>query len=140
MNLVPRRGIFDFDDMLGLWAPPRGTLSASGAFSPRVDVKDMKDHYQISAELPGVDKKDIEVSLQDGVLTISAETRQEDVEEKDGKVVRQERRYGKYSRSFDVGAGVQEADIKATFKDGVLTLEAPKAEPKAPEVRRIAIH
>jgi HSP20 family protein len=54
-------------------------------------------------------------------------------------VIRQERRYGKYMRSFNLGAEVQEEDIKASFKDGVLKLEAPKLAPRAPERRRISV-
>ena len=139
MNLRTRRGLFDFDDLFDFWAPLRGTENASGAFTPRVDIKDMKDHYEITAELPGVDKKDLEVSLDNGVLSIAAETRQEQVEEKDGKVIRQERRYGRFVRSFDLGTDVQESEIAATFKDGILTLKAPKRAPQVPAAKQIKV-
>lgn len=139
MNLVPRRSLFDFDDLFDLWGPLRTAESATGAFTPRVDVKELDDHYEITAELPGVKKEDLDVSLHDGVLTISAETRQEDVEEKNGKVIRQERRYGKYVRSFNLGGDVQEADIAAAFKDGILRLTAPKRTPQAPTAKRIKV-
>ena len=69
----------------------------------------------------------------------TAETEKEDKEEKEGKVIRKERRYGRYSRSFHVGDGVTEADINASFKDGVLKLQVPKKEAPAPERRRISI-
>lgn len=139
MNLVPRRSLFDFDDLFDLWGPMRGAEAAKGAFTPRVDIKDKKDCYEITAELPGVKKEDLQVTLRNGMLTIEAETRQEDKEEKDGKLIRQERRYGRFLRSFDVGADLKEADINASFKDGVLTVTAPKVEPKAPEARRIEV-
>ena len=73
------------------------------------------------------------------MLTLEAETSKEEKEEKKGKVIRQERRYGKFMRSFNLGADVQESDIKASFKDGVLTLEAPKIVEKVQERRRIEV-
>ncbi|MGE0487468.1 MAG: Hsp20/alpha crystallin family protein [Gammaproteobacteria bacterium] len=139
MSLVPRRSFFDFDDLFDLWTPRRGVESAGGALAPRVDVKDMKDHYEITAEMPGVKKEDLDVSLHNGVLSISAETKQEKVEEKDGKVIRQERRYGRYMRSFDLGPDVSEGDIEASFADGILKVKAPKSAPKPPTATRIKV-
>ena len=141
MSLIPRNSLFDFDNIFeNFWAPMRpGTESPNAAFMPRVDIKDNKDHIEISAELPGVKKEDIHVTLENGVLTLSAESHQEDKEEKEGKIIRQERRYGKYIRSFSIGSGIQESDIKASFKDGVLKLSAPKAKETEPEKRRIEI-
>lgn len=138
MNLVPRRSLFDLDDLFDAWGPLRGE-GGRNAFAPRVDIKDKKDCYEITAELPGVKKEDLHVTLRNGMLTIEAETRQEDKEEKDGKLIRQERRYGRFLRSFDVGNEVQESEISATFADGVLKLTAPKHQPKAPEARRIEV-
>lgn len=142
MNLIPRGSLFDFDSALeNFWAPvSRPQNSTDVSFVPRVDVSEKKDAYEIKAELPGIDKKDIDVTLENGILSISAESRQEDKEEKDGRVIRQERRYGKFVRSFKVGADVKEKDIKADFKDGLLSLRVPKAEEKAPVSRRIEIH
>lgn len=140
MNLTPRRSVFDIDNFFDVWAPPmQGSAAAPGTFSPRVDVKDKEDHVEISAELPGVKKEDIDITLENGILTLTAESRHEDKEEKEGRTVRQERRYGKYMRSFDLGTGVKEDDIKANFSDGVLTLNAPKAKEKTPEAKHIQI-
>ena len=108
-------------------------------FAPRVDIKEADGHYEITAELPGVARDDIHVHVRDGILTLEAETSQEDKEEEEGKVIRQERRYGKYMRSFNLGQDIKEADIKASFKDGVLRLEAPKQLPAEPERRRIKV-
>jgi HSP20 family protein len=108
-------------------------------FAPRVDIREVDDHYEITAELPGVAKEDIHVHVKDGILTLEAETTQEDKEEKEGKIIRQERRYGKFMRSFNLGSDVEESDIKASFTDGVLKLQAPKMVEKAPERRRISI-
>ncbi len=139
MNLVPRRSLFDFDDLFDVWGPHRGAEATKGAFMPRVDIKDKKDCYEITAELPGVKKEDLHVTLRNGVLSIEAEVRQEDKEEKDGKLIRQERRYGKFLRSFDVGNEIKESDINAAFEDGVLCVIAAKVQPKAPEARRIEV-
>ncbi|MEZ5572418.1 MAG: Hsp20/alpha crystallin family protein [Halioglobus sp.] len=139
MSLIPRNNLFDIDRFFNdSW--PQLSESQTGTFlAPRVDIKDVGEHYEITAELPGVDKKDIHVHVKDGILTLEAESTSEDQEKVKGKVIRQERRYGKFMRSFNLGADVQESDIKAAFKDGVLTLEAPKMAEKVPERRRIEI-
>lgn len=141
MSLIPRNSLFDFERFFDdAWAPFQNAPSRVGAFSPRVDVRDKGTKYEISAELPGVDKQDIHINLQAGVLTIEAETRQEDQEEKDGKLIRQERRYGKFVRSFDLGNQVHEGDIRATFENGVLKLEAPKTDTTQTAAKRIEIN
>ncbi|MEE4193009.1 MAG: Hsp20/alpha crystallin family protein [Halieaceae bacterium] len=142
MSLIPRGSFFDSDRFVDdFWAPLRREGEATSAFfAPRVDIKDKDDHFEITAELPGVAKDDIHLTLADGVLTLEAEARQEDKEEKDGKVIRQERRYGKLMRSFNLGSEVHDDDISADFKDGVLTLKAPKRAEPAPTTRRISVN
>ena len=142
MKMVPKnffKGNRLFDDF---WAPIAWDDDfMEEFFAPRVDVKDCKDHYEITAELPGVRKDDIKVSLVDGMLTLEAEVRKEDKEEKAGRFIRQERRYGKLMRRFNLGEDVKEKDIDARFEDGVLKLRAPKHELKAAEKHhRIAVH
>ena len=139
MSLIPRNSLFDVDQLLeNFWTPLRSGAGVS--FSPRVDINEKKDRFEITAELPGVDKKDIQLTLENGMLSIAAETRQESKDERDGKVIRQERRYGKFLRSFDLGSAVKESDIDAKFKDGVLTLLVPKVESSVPSSHRIEIH
>jgi HSP20 family protein len=139
MSLILRNNLFDVDRFFNDSWPQMADSKAGTFFAPRVDIKEGENHYEITAELPGVDKKDIHVHVNDGVLTLEAESSNEEQEEKAGKVIRQERRYGKFMRSFNLGTDVQESDIKATFKDGVLTLEAPKVVEKVQERRRIEI-
>lgn len=139
MSLIPRSNLFDIDRFFGDAWPQQYESRGGSFFAPRVDIKEANNHYEISAELPGVAKEDIHIHVKDGVLTLEAETSKEDKEEKDGKVIRQERRYGKFMRSFNLGTDVREDDIKASFKDGVLKLEAPKLVPKAAERRRISV-
>lgn len=121
-------GLFsDFDEMFDDFRRPV-RREGGGAFAPAVDVTEKEDAYHIHADLPGVSKDDLDISFQDGVLTINAETRQEKKEEKEGRVIRQERRYGKFVRSMRLGDSVDVEKIKADYKDGVLELVLPKAE------------
>lgn len=100
------------------------------------DVKESEDEYQIEMDLPGFAKEDVNASLKDGYLTISAEHKQEKEEKDDeNKFIRRERYQGTCRRSFYVGGHITEEDIKAKFKDGVLTLLVPKKE-KQPEVEQ----
>ena len=131
---------FDFDSLFdNFFAPANWKAQGENFFSPKVDIKDKQDHYLIQAELPGVSKDDIHITLQDGVLSLEAEVKQEDKEEKDGKLIRQERRYGRIQRSFTVGNTVQEHDISASFKDGILTIKAPKKTDSGSERKQIRI-
>ena len=138
---VSKGSIFDIDRLFDhFWAPAgKSELAESGIFAPRVDIKELKDGYEITAELPGVNKDAISVTVQEGVLTLSAEASEEKKEEKEGKVIRQERRYGKYMRSFNLGGDIHEDNISATFENGVLHLKVPKAAEKAPQQRRITV-
>lgn len=140
MSLIPRNNLFDIDRFFNdSW--PQAVESQTGTFfAPRVDIKDVDDHYEITAELPGVARKDVHVHVKDGILTLEAESSEENKEEAEGKIIRQERRYGRYMRSFNLGSDVQEADIHASFKDGVLKLQAPKLVEKEVERRRIDIN
>jgi HSP20 family protein len=140
MNLIPRNSLFDFDSVLDSFWAPVSRSSGDVPFTPRVDVTEHKKNYEINAELPGIDKNDIDVTLENGILTIQAESRHEEKQEEEGRLIRQERRYGKYVRSFNLGGDVKEKDIKAEFKDGVLKLRVPKVEEKKPVSRRIEIH
>lgn len=107
-----------------------------GAF--RTDVTDEGDHYLLEADLPGFNKEDIHLELDDDTLTIRAE-RHSNVEKKEKhQVVRVERSYGSYSRSFDL-TGIQVDGIKANYRHGVLQLTLPKKEETRPVSRKIEI-
>ena len=103
----------------------------------RTDIREEGDKYVLEAELPGFDKGDIKLDVKDGILTISAEHSAEQNAGK-GNYVRRERRYGSFSRSFDI-SGIDEAGITAAYNNGILELTLPKAVPVVPESRRIAI-
>ena len=112
-----------------------GLDSAIAGF--RADIVDKGDKLVLQAELPGFSKDEIKLDLHDGMLKISAE-HSENNEEKNDNYVRRERRYGAFSRSFNV-SNIQEDKIKASYQNGVLTLELPKAEPEVEKARRIEI-
>ena len=107
---------------------------ALGEWAPTVDVTEDKDAVTVKAELPGVEQKDIGVSLQDGVLTIKGEKHAEK-EEKDKRHHRVERSYGAFVRSIRLPAAVETGKVTATCKDGVVTITLPKA----PEAKGTAI-
>lgn len=104
---------------------------------PTVDICETAGEYVIQAELPEVKKDDVKVTLEEGVLTIQGQRRQEK-DEKTTKYHRIERSYGTFVRSFSLPDQVNESGVKAEFKDGVLNLHIPKSEkatPRAIEVK-----
>ncbi len=103
----------------------------------RADIRETEKEWLIDAELPGVDKKDIHIDLDDGILTIFVEQKDEVNEEKEN-YVRRERTYGSYKRSFYV-EDVKEDQIKAVYKDGILSVTLPKIEPEEKQKVKIDI-
>ena len=103
----------------------------------RTDVVDTGDAYKLDAELPGFNKDDIKIDVENDVLTISAERKMDNAENKPN-FVKRERFYGSFSRSFDV-SGIEVDGIQAAYNDGVLTLTMPKKVETAPASRRLEI-
>lgn len=106
-------------------------------WTPSVDISETDGGYLIKAELPEVKKEDVKVTVENGVLTLQGERRQE-TEEKGRRYHRIERSYGSFVRSFALPESVDESGVKAEYKDGVLNLHIPKSErvkPKAIEVK-----
>lgn len=103
----------------------------------RVDVRDQGDHYLLEADLPGMPREQVHVDVEDGVLTISAEQKNEVNEEKNNYVYN-ERRYGRMQRSFALDQ-IQEDAITAEYKDGVLSLKLPKKSAPEQGKRRIEL-
>lgn len=115
------------------------SLSDSAFNMPATDISENENAFSISAELPGMKKEDIKVSLHDGVLSIEAESKSEH-EEKGEKQIRTERRYGKFVRRFTLGSNVDEHRVEARFEDGVLKLNIPKMrESDAPKPKSIPV-
>ena len=103
----------------------------------KTDVRETEKTYELDIDLPGFKKDEIQIELKDGYLTVSAEKGlDEDEEDKKGKYIRKERYAGAMSRSFYVGEGVTQEDIKAKYEDGILRLSVPKKEAKAVENKK----
>ena len=133
----PMRNLFSLHNEVGqifgdLFASNEGgTAMEETAWVPTVDVSETENGFEIHAELPGVAKDDLHVSVKDNLLTLSGEKRQEKVD--DTQNYRSvERRYGSFQRRFTLPREVATDDIKAEFSDGVLTLSIPKPEAAKP--------
>jgi HSP20 family protein len=128
-----------FDDFFRGWGlEPFGALREGWqAFSPSVDVVETDKEIKVAVELPGLEEKEIDVSLSPTMLTISGEKRQEK-EEKGHNYVRAERSYGSFKRSIPLPSEVDASKADAVFQKGVLTVTLPKAV-KAEARKRIAI-
>ena len=126
MMLIPRRNSFDlFEDVFG-----DSFFKEHESQFMKTDIREKDDKYLIDIDLPGYEKENIKIMVEDGYLTIQATMNTENEEEDKGKFVRKERYTGTCSRSFYVGEEVKGDDIKASFKKGILTLEVPKFDEK----------
>lgn len=101
----------------------------SETFSPKIDISEEKDKINVVAEIPGVKKQDIKITLQDNILTIEGEKKQE-TEKKEKNYYRSERMFGSFKRSFTLPAEVDSEKVEAKFEDGMLNISLKKLEPK----------
>ena len=121
---------------LGLHGQPQGSATAT-AWAPALDISERRDAYLVTVELPGVEADDLDITLEDGLLTIQGE-RQFTSESSEQRFHRVERRYGAFRRSITLPAHVMAEGIQASFEDGVLQIVVPKmeeAKPKRIQVR-----
>jgi HSP20 family protein len=127
-----------FPSMLERWARLSGSGEKSIDWSPSADISETDQEYLIRASLPAVRKEDVKVTVEDGMLTVSGERRQQD-EQKDEKLHKVESFYGSFSRSFSLPEGIDASAIRAESKDGVLTIHVPKtrAETKKPTTIKV---
>ena len=102
----------------------------------KTDIKENENDYNIDIDLPGFDKEDIKIDIESGYLNVSAKKESNNEEKEDGRYVRRERYLGECSRSFYVGDSLNEEDIKATFKNGTLSLVVPKEDKKKIEEKK----
>ena len=124
-----------FDPFAGFPSLPR---LRGGLADVKFDVSESEDAIEISAELPGIDQKDVELTLAEGVLTIKGEKKTE-TEEKEKDYYCRERRFGSFVRSFRVPDSVDEAKVKASFDKGVLEVVLPKRPEVKAKAKKIAI-
>jgi HSP20 family protein len=117
-----------FNRMLGEWPGPMNLLDRRlGNWIPQVDMSETEKEVRLTAELPGIEEKDLDVSLVDGALTIKGEKREEHEEEK-GDLHHSERQYGMFERTIPLPAGVAVDKVQASFKKGVLKIILPKTK------------
>jgi len=118
-----------FESPLAEWT---GTAQLLSGWTPALDVYEDKENFIVKAELPGMKREDINVSLHDGALSISGE-RQSETKHEDAEVHRTERFYGRFQRTVALPASVAADKVKAQYKDGVLTVTLPKTEEAKPK-------
>jgi HSP20 family protein len=128
----------DINRLFDAFMSPFDGSTTQYAVTPKLDIAELKDKFEIKAELPGMDEKDINLSLNDGLLTISGEKKAE-TEQKDKGYYLKECSYGTFSRSVRLPDNIAEDKISANFKKGVLFIDMPKKEPQEPKTRKIEI-
>ena len=135
MMLVPRRNFDLFDDFFD-----DNFFNKKEKNLMKTDIKEKKDKYVIEMDLPGFEKENIKIELNNGYLTISGK-QENKIDEEEEKFVHKERFYGECTRSFFVGDNIKEEDIDAEFKNGILKIDIPKKEEQKelPETKQIEI-
>jgi HSP20 family protein len=119
-------------------SPFGGLTQAFNTWAPAVDLYEDKDNVIVKAELPGMKKEDIDVSLREGMLTISGE-RKFEREEGKGETYRSERFFGRFQRSVVLPTAVNDAKVNAAYKDGILTITLPKSEEAKPKQIEVSV-
>jgi HSP20 family protein len=128
-----------FDEVFGTSLVSYVMPETRGLFTPRTDIKETKNRIEIVSEMPGMDTKDIEVSVHNGVLTITGEKKVEK-EEKETDYQHVERSYGCFSRSISLPDTVDIDKIESTYKHGVLTVTVPKTEQASSQTKKITVN
>lgn len=126
-----------FDDLVPFSWLGGETGTVMDSWMPRTDISEDEKEYVIRMDIPGMDKSDIKVNIQDGRITVTGERKKESTDEKKD-VIRSERSYGSFYRSFSLPDTVLEEKIEASFRDGVLKLVVPKAEEMKPKSIKVS--
>ena len=131
-----------FDDIVGKQFPEInqqvGVNPFQGTAYPKVNVYEYDTKIGVIAEIPGLDKKDLNVEVEDGVLTVSGE-KSHGFDEGKAKVLRRELKHSSFKRQFTLGEQLDGDNISANFKDGILSIEIPKIEPELPKKHFVKI-
>lgn len=148
-NLTRWNPVNEFDDLMNRYNRLFGLTRSNGEregkdlfsrsdWAPAVDIKETPEAFTIEAELPGMAKEDVKVTVHDGVLSIQGERKHEE-ESGDKKHHRIERVYGSFLRRFTLPENVDEGSVSANFKDGVLSLTLQKSEPAEPKAIEVQV-
>lgn len=141
MSLVQWNPFREMDELLSRFQRNGGQLRSGASediWAPVVDISESPKQYTVKADLPGVKKEDVKISVENGVLTVSGE-RKSEVDDKSERCHRVERTYGAYSRSFSLPENVAQDKITAESKEGVLTVILPKTESKPATLMHIKV-
>ncbi len=136
--MAPERGFAnlrrEMDRMLErMWEPDVFDMERIGEWLPQMDVSETPDAVKVRAEIPGIDPKDIQVTLEGQLLTVKGAKNQEQ-EEKGERFYRSERNYGSFVRTIRLPAPIEGLKVEATFKNGILTIRMPKAAARHEQV------
>jgi len=130
------------DELNRLFEAPFGELSRAGecfnVWAPALDLREDNENFVAAIELPGLQKEDIEVSVHDGVLSVSGERRREK-KDQESEAYRTERFYGRFHRTLSLPKPVQIEAVKATYKDGILSITLPKTEEAKPKQIEVSV-
>ena len=144
LSRVPYTGwdlLGEFDHLVnGFFGPTRAGEPINHQLSPAMDIVENETDYVVTTDLPGVKKENLNVNIKDGVLTIEAESNRAEVEKEGEKVIKVERRSGKYRRTLKLGNTIDDSKISADYVDGVLTLKLPKVEEVPSRQIEVAVH
>ena len=139
MDLINWKPLSDMDSVFGRSGFPRRLLDSSElSWQPTADICETDSEYLIKADLPDVERKDIKLTVDSGIITLTGERRQSK-EEKGERTLRTENFYGSFRRSFSLPPDVDQTGITATKEDGVLTVHLPKSEPRKSRSIDIAV-
>ncbi len=134
----PVRDIFNLQDEINKLFGNYGGRDDSLGWAPAVDIQETESGYSIKVDLPGIKKEDIKLSVENNVMSISGE-RKDEKEEKGKNYLRKEKSYGSFFRSFALPHAVDSKNIKASYADGVLSVDIPKAEEAKPKEIKIEV-
>ena len=142
LNFAPTKDFENLNDKLNriFGEFPNVEFNFEKSFKPQVEISEDEKNLYLDLEIPGVKKDNINISLEENVLTIRGEKKNEnESEKKDKKYLRSERCYGEFSRSFTLSSEINPDKIEAKFEDGVLSITLAKYEPETPKERTIEI-
>ncbi len=139
----PIDDLFDIQEninrIFGNYLSTKGAQAKVLGWMPPVDITESENEYVIKADIPGMKKEDIKISLENNTLSITGE-RKEEKEEKNKNYIKKEKSYGSFMRSFALPHTVDAKGIKATYKEGVLTVTVPKSEEAKPKEIKIEVN
>ena len=146
MTLVkwtPKRNMFNiFDEVEQMMHQAFGQSLENGSsrlsYSPLINVSETESDFLVMMDLPGVEKKDVDVNLNNGIITVLGERKTSEKSDENNHIWH-ETTYGTFSRSFELTSEIVEDKIKANFKDGVLNITIPKAEEIKPAIKKISV-